>query len=390
MTALAEPGTGLARPEDFATGLEDFNSEDLKLPRLSINHENGTFKDSLSNMEYEELVIIPLGLIKQRVLWPPQISDEKDAVPLCKSPDHKTGYPTIDRPNQAENFPWAATGWQPQMFQPNAEGRLILPCESCRLKEWKSHPDGKKTWCSEQHAIPLLYAAPGNEPSMTALFTAQRSSIAASKTFFAGVVRRQLPAFAVTAKLTLQSQMRGKNKFCVPIFVDTGLTDQGQWSMYSEAYKSIREFISRPPMLRDNSQPVNPAAISQGNVMQAQQFGNDTWVPQAQPVQQPVPSHQAVYPGSAQQYREQQQGYPPVGQPVQQAPVSAPPVQQAPAQVPAPMPMPNLAPPLQAPVVQQAPVQAPVVQQAPVQQPVMQSPPPSPSPARDEDDDLPF
>lgn len=431
MTQPSAPGQALALPEDFATGLEDFDASDLRMPRLGIDHDKGCFVDSLSGAEFQQLEIVPLGMIKQRVLWKPEI-EEKDAIPLCKSPDSKTGYPTLMMRDPKDNFPWGAVGLQVTDVKPNDEGRITLPCDACRLKEWKSHPDGKKTWCTEQHAVPLIYGEPGTTPYMTALFTTQRSSIRASQTFFASIVRRQLPAFAVRAYLTLNAQQRGKNTYYVPVFKECALTDQNDWPAYSEAYRSVRSFISQSPALKDaDGNVIDPAAIGVENTINGyatpvaqpqpdpwgQSQPQQAWPPaqpyqppvqQQPPYQQPAPQQpqyaqqppQYQQPAPQHQYQaapEYQQPYqPPVQQPASpqyapappqyQAPVSAPPVQQAPI----PQAPPQPAPPVSAPPVQQAPPQ-PVAQPAPPQSPVqavVQTP--VAATRADDDDDLPF
>lgn len=315
-----QPGSEVAQVQpDIETGLEDFSSEDLRMPRLGIDHETGEFKDSLTGFSTPQLSVVLLGLIKQRVLWPAQVSDD-GGNPLCKSTDNSVGFPTINARRPTDNFPWTATGWNPGDFQPDSDGRISLPCDSCRLKEWGSHPDGKKTWCSEQHSIPLLYAPLGEEPVSMALFTTQRSSINASKNYFGGIVRQKMPAFAYYAEMTLRAQQRGKNTYYVPIFTMKGTTDESMWPSYSSAYRSTREFLRRPPMLRDaNGNIVDVNAVVQGNVIQGQPMQAQ---PQAQPQQWAQPAQQ-----------QPQQWAQPVQQPVQpaqQQTVPAP-VQQAPA-----------------------------------------------------------
>lgn len=354
-----QPGNAVALPAGYATGLEDFDVSDLKLPRLGIDHENGTFKDNLSNMQFETISIIPLGLIKQRVLWHPVVPEGKnDSVPMCKSTDHNTGFPTVGTNDVTKDFPWAAAQWNPTDFPMNEEGRLTLPCQSCRLKDWGSFPvDGKKTWCAEQHTIALLYGPEGAEPGMTALFTAQRSSINASKAFFASIARRQLPAFAITARVTLTAQMRGKNKYYVPAFVETGLTEQGNWAIYSESYMSVRTFITQPPRLKDDKQQQqNTGNIGQTNTIQGQ-FSNNTWVPgqpqpqPQQPVQQPAYATQHQYTQPAQPQQQYAQPAPTHPLPPPTHPLPPPPMTQQPAPQAPP-------PPVAAPPVQHAPAQA--------------------------------
>lgn len=283
------------------TGLEDLDASDLRLPRLSIDHENGGYIDSLNpDFVMPEIQVIPLGLVKQRVMWPALMTDDGgDSNPMCKSVDHATGYPNTTSTDRRELFPWDAAGWNPNDFPNDDAGRVVLPCNSCRLKDWKSHPDGKKTWCSEQHAIVLLYAPVDTtvhlqqEPSMLALFTAQRSSINASKGFFAGMVRQNQPAFAFRARWTLRKEQRGKNTYYTPLMTIVGKTSQDMWPTYATPYTEVRQFITQPPRIRDEQQQANVSGqnIAQQNANTG--FQNTTWTPGQQP-QGPVIQAQPV------------------------------------------------------------------------------------------------
>jgi hypothetical protein len=246
-----QPGTDLAPAGAYdpnVTGLEDFNASDMRMPRLSIDHEKGGFIDSLNpDNAMSEIQVIPLGLVKQRVMWPAlMLDDGGDSNPMCKSVDHNTGYPNITSTDQRELFPWQASGWNPADFPRDDAQRILLPCNSCRLKEWKSHPDGKKTWCSEQYAMPLLYApvdpnvALQQEPTILAMYTAQRSSINSAKAFFAGMVRQQKPAFAFRARWTLKREQRGKNTYYVPLMTVIGSSNQDDWPAYAASYTEVR------------------------------------------------------------------------------------------------------------------------------------------------------
>lgn len=295
----------------FVTGLEDFDESDLRLPRLSIDHESGGYVDSLNpELKMPVISVIPLGLVKQRVMWPALMTDDNaDSSPMCKSTDFQTGYPNTTSTDPRELFPWqaATSGWHPDAFPKDDVGRITLPCNSCRFKDWKSHPDGKKTWCSEQHAIVLLYAmydpeSPYNAPpSMLALFTAQRSSMNASKAFFGGMVRQNMPAFAFTAKWSLRAEQRGKNKYYTPLMTITGKTDPNEWPNYQMPYVEVRNFITQPPRVRDDQQQaaVTGQAMGQYNQNQGYQnpgFQSNTWAPgqQTTPAQPVVIQHQPV------------------------------------------------------------------------------------------------
>lgn len=274
------------------SGLEDFTAEDLKLARLVIDQKAGVFKDSLSGAEYSSVDAITLGVVKQRVMWQPTV--EEDSVPLCKSTDFKTGYPTTwEKP--VNNFPWQASGWQPTDFPQDEMGRTVLPCDSCRFTQWKSHPDGKKPWCSTQHAVPLLYAEAGEEPYIQAIFTMQRSSLQASQAYFAGFMSKSMPAFSAKCRITLTKLKRGQNDYYVPSLRIIEQVDQERWPQLSEDYRLMREFLTRPPVTRDESGSVVATNVAATNVIQAQPgFDNNTWVPAATPapvqvVQTPAP-----------------------------------------------------------------------------------------------------
>jgi len=337
-----QPGTDVLPAGAYdpnVTGLEDFNASDMRMPRLSIDHEKGGFVDSLNpDNAMPEIQVIPLGLIKQRVMWPALMTDDGgDSNPMCKSVDHNTGYPNITSTDQRELFPWQASGWNPNDFPRDDVQRIVLPCNSCRLKEWKSHPDGKKTWCSEQYAMPLLYAPVDpsftlqQEPTILALYTAQRSSINSAKAFFAGMVRQQKPAFAFRARFTLKREQRGKNTYYVPLMTVIGSSGQDDWPAYAASYTEVRAYLTQPPRVRDDQQQagVSGAGIAQNNQMGG--FQNTTWAPgqQAAPAQTaPVQTAQPVDPAYEAWKRQQAQ--------------QAAPVQQVPVAQPVPQPQPSV------------------------------------------------
>ena len=143
---------------DYDTGLEQFGVEDAVIPRLSIVHKDGQFKDSLTNAQFTTIKVIILGLVKQRVLFHPVVDDGD--WPMCKSADHDTGFPNMsDEQPKEKRFAllWDKAGFDPKDFPPDENGVIRLPCDSCQLKEWGTHPDGKKPYCAEQFTLPILY-----------------------------------------------------------------------------------------------------------------------------------------------------------------------------------------------------------------------------------------
>jgi hypothetical protein len=230
---------GEAMPE----GLEDYNpTTDSAMPMLRIKHDTGQFIDGLSgeaiNKSGEDIEVILLGLIKQRVLWDAEVKD--DAKPLCKSYNFTEGHPDVD------TFPVKASGFDRDLIESGA----TLPCESCKLKEWGSHPNRDTPWCSEQHTFALLVPVGHDEDGEVAgwapaLLTVQRSAIKPSKQYLTAFAKSKQPLYTVRTKIGLDQRRRGTVDFAVPKFVRHTATDEADWPDYATAYRAIREFVHR-------------------------------------------------------------------------------------------------------------------------------------------------
>ena len=219
-------------------GLEDVDASDFLMPRMNIEHTDAVFKNSLSGETFTELHAVVLGQVKGRVLWAPDIGDE-DSVPLCKSYDFQTGHP-------GDDFPWhAAPG-----FDATAEK---LPCASCPLKEWGSHPrDDNKPWCSEQQTFPMLLPDGDGEFTQPALITLQRSALTITKGYVSSFASAKQPMFVALTTIGLQQERRGSNRYCIPTFVKGRATDPADFGAYADRYLSIRTFLQTPRTKSDD------------------------------------------------------------------------------------------------------------------------------------------
>lgn len=225
------------------TGLEDFETTDMVMPRLSIGHEDAVFVDNLTGEEHKKLRVVMLGLIKQRILWDTDVNDGDR--PLCKSYNFKEGVPNT------ATFPLKASGFD-ELPDEDTEG--TLPCDACTLKEWGSHPNRDTPWCSEQHTFPLLmWAGEDAGYSAPAILTVQRSAIKASKSYLTGFARSKTPVYTVVTELSLDPQKKGSVKYAVPRFVKVDDTDREEWTEYAEHYRTIRSFITTPPPKEDDA-----------------------------------------------------------------------------------------------------------------------------------------
>ena len=323
-----------ANPSDFGgTGLEDFGLEDAVIPRLRILHKEAVFEDSLSGEKFDSVYMIILGLVKQRILWH-QIVDDDDK-PMCRSANFETGFPNLseDQPRE-KRFPWAASGFRPEDYPPGPDGKIRLPCSGCNLKEWKSHPDGKRPYCSEQFTLPILYSGDLHGDYVPALVTFQKTSLKPLKSYLSNFARTKNPAFVAITQVGLDMLHRGQTDYSVPKFRKAGETEDDNWRDYAIQYQTMREFLQAEPGSREESEDGvgTPSANVAG--------------PPAQPAAPPQPEPEDVVEGEWTETGADPWKSPPAAaEPPAPAQAQAPPPPPAPAPTPPPAPAPAPAPP---------------------------------------------
>lgn len=238
---------------DFETGLEDFGLEDAVIPRLSIVHREAQFKDSLSNEQFDTLKVIILGLVKQRVLWHPTVDDGD--WPMCRSANHETGFPNMsdDQPKD-KRFPWSKSGFDQSDYPADGDGLIRLPCSGCQLKEWGSHPDGKRPYCAEQYTLPVLYDPRDDENWVPAIMTFQKTGLKPLKAYLSSFARSRNAAFQAVTEIGLDLNKRGQTEYSVPWFKRVGNTDEENWREFSTNYRTMRDFLTADPGSRDEDE----------------------------------------------------------------------------------------------------------------------------------------
>ena len=292
---------------ELETGLEDFSVEDAVVPRLSILHRDGLFKDSLTGDQFEKIDAVILGLVKQRILWHTLV--ENDDRPMCRSVEQQFGWPNVSEDTKKDKrFPFELAGFNPADYPPNEDGWIKLPCAGCQLKEWGSHPDGKKPYCSEQFTLPILYAA--NPDSSTdfvpAILTFAKTGLKPLKAYLTGFSRSQSAAYQAITQIGLNVLSRGQNAYSVPTFRTVGKTDEENWRSYSAQYKLMKRFLQTPPSEREEegetsltSPATPPETTVAANAPQAAANEEAQRVQPAQEVQavqQPAQPEQAAEP----------------------------------------------------------------------------------------------
>ena len=221
--------TAIAVPEDDVVGLEDIEDSDLVVPRMKIIGKDAQFEDQLTNERFDSLDVVLLALVKNRILW--DADEAESEAPWCKSLDGKIGLPDV------KDFPWKASSFDPAAFGDEPQ----LPCGSCPLKDWGSHPKDDKPWCSEMHVYPLLVI---NENGYApALLSLQRASLKASKAYVSPFARAKMPLYTARTRLTLTPHKRGSVQYATPVFTKLGATDDAEWPDFASQARAMREFI---------------------------------------------------------------------------------------------------------------------------------------------------
>jgi len=224
----------------------------MRVPRINIDHATGEFVDDLSGERTTTLTVVLLGLIKQRVLWPAVMGEDKSP-PLCRSYDYKVGRP-------GEEFPWEASGFD-QGAAPADENGLVVPCSSCALKEWGSHPKRDKVpWCQEQFIFSLVRPV-GEGGFAPAILTFQRSAMKACKGYVSVFQAAGQPLFTVVTTITLQQESRGTVKYATPSFSKGRETKQDNWPSFAEQSRGIRSFLQSVPEKREDDGGPTPAPV---------------------------------------------------------------------------------------------------------------------------------
>lgn len=242
------PATMDSWDANLGTGLEDFDTSDASIPRLTIDHIDAVFKDSQTEETFQTLDCILLGLVKQRLMWPAEQADgESKDSPLCKSPDFKHGFPNMDSElPKDKQFPWGASNYTKEnLFAVEGTDLPALACNTCRFKEWNSDPSGNKPWCSEEWVLPLLYW--NNDQWNPAIISFHRSSLKSVKKYISAFATRKLPLFTAVTTLSLTQNKRGMVRYCIPNFARKGESNSGEWMDYRTDFLGIEEYLRAFP-----------------------------------------------------------------------------------------------------------------------------------------------
>jgi hypothetical protein len=116
-----------------------------------------------------------------------------------------------------------------------------LPCDSCALKDWGTHPSRDAPWCTEQFVMPVLMQTGEDEYGAPAVLTLQRSGVKPAKSYMSSFVRQRKALFTAVTRLTLTAQKRGQTEYAVPTLTKVGTTDPEMHAEWAEQFRAIRD-----------------------------------------------------------------------------------------------------------------------------------------------------
>lgn len=236
-------------------GLEGLDPSTLSTPRLKIDGPEGVFVHDLSGETFEELNVVLLGMFRQRNLWPPTMGKEKTG-PLCRSYDAVSGHPDLK-----DNRFWKATvskaGVSASGFDPAEYSGKLLPCDSCELKEWGSHPSRENApWCGEVFVVPVMLDATDDDPGYAAILSLTGAQITPAKKYMTSFVQKKQPLFTATTRLTLNRQSRGEVDYSVIKYARTGDSPEVHFPSWMKTFVKIRDMLITPRVNDDDGVPV--------------------------------------------------------------------------------------------------------------------------------------
>lgn len=235
-------------------GLEDFDDTRISMPRIAIVGDEGVFKDGNSGEEFTTLTGVPLGMIKQRAMFPKGTAEL--GPPQCKSNDAQTGYPSFDG-DEDRIFPWDEAGLNPHGQNKDEHGRVTINCKDCPFARWsKVKGKDEKPRCTERHTYPLLYSTNGSSDyDHAGVLSIQSSSMSNSNRFLSAFKTARQPLYTATVELTLDKKKNGMVKYSVVQFKRLGTTDVADRPTFSEQLAGIREYLRRPPRFEGEGGP---------------------------------------------------------------------------------------------------------------------------------------
>lgn len=244
-----------AIPDGMSDGLEDLEGG-VALPRLTLKHADRVFKAGDTNEEYPKLVGVILGMVRQRVMWNPEVGEDK-ARPQCKSSDGLTGYPNVRDKGSDDEFPWDEFPLNEAQAPKDEHGRPVLSCKGCPFSEWGKDKKGKAVPppCKERFSFPIVYNRdmdPTGPFDAAGVFSVQGSGIKPARTYLSAFKVGRQPVFSAVTEVGLLAASRGSVQYSIPEFKRVGNSDVSDWADYAAQYEEVRAYLRAAPRPEDD------------------------------------------------------------------------------------------------------------------------------------------
>lgn len=241
--------------EEYGTGLEDADPNQISVPRLKIDHPNGVFKDGLTGDEFAKLDGVFLGMIRQRVFFTSTM-EERDVKPRCKSNDAEHGFPNMEGPDPDDKYPWHETKLDPNLMPRDEHKRVMVPCKACPFSQWtgtRAKPIPPK--CGELHSYPVMYSSTEGGPiDRAGIVQFKGSGVKPSNTFLKGFMMSKRPVYSSTSAVELEVKKRGMVMYSVPKFTRGEPIPEDEWEEYAQELHGLRELLRQPPRPADDEE----------------------------------------------------------------------------------------------------------------------------------------
>lgn len=243
-------------PSNMPEGLEDTEASDLTMPIFRLDHEAGCIVNSLTNEQMPFMDVILLGRLKQRILWPQEQTNDKSQ-PMCRSYDFDLGMPRAETwvQSQKGNPNVTAVKLSGFTFDQVAEAEQSgegLACANCDLKDWGK--DKTPPWCNEQWTFPFVRIDEDGDP-LPGVISFAKTGLKPCKAYVSGFVQAKAALYTVTTRIKAVTQQKGSVTWVVPVFQRLQDSDQVQWPLYSQTWRSIKEYLTTPRVFTSSEDP---------------------------------------------------------------------------------------------------------------------------------------
>lgn len=201
-----------------------------KYPLIKIAHRDNAF-ELPSGTFVDELEVVPLGLVRSRIMWPKEFGTSKG--PLCHSDDTVIGIP-------GEQFPWSSFKGELARVATD-HSPALTDCSTCNFTHW--HKTRAK--CNEEWVIPVVGTA-ATERGAVMLLKFSASALPMLTEWMTPYRDSGMPLYTEWVRITLDAVSRKGSQFSTPRIRATKLTLPSNRSRYSDQLREVRDWLQSP------------------------------------------------------------------------------------------------------------------------------------------------